>query len=94
MMKIKKGCDSKLLKGFAALVVWFVRRTRRLRAFRAFDARDSRHWTKCAAMPTALRSLITSPGRPPALRLKKFSTCTGNRIFDIIYALTVKAFTL
>ena len=52
------GCDPKLLKGFAALVVWFVHRTRRLRASRAFDPRDSRHWTECAAVPTALRSQV------------------------------------
>ena len=34
----------------------------------ALDARDSRHWARRTSVHAALRSLITSPGRPPALR--------------------------
>ena len=34
----------------------------------ALDARDSRHWARRAAVHAALRSFITSPGRPSALR--------------------------
>ena len=37
-------------------------------ALRALDARDSRHWAGRTAVQAALRSLITSPGRPPAFR--------------------------
>ena len=35
---------------------------------RPFVARDSRRWTGRITVRDALRSLITSPGRPPALR--------------------------
>ena len=35
---------------------------------RPLVARDSRRWTRRVSVRDALRSLITSPGRPPALR--------------------------
>ena len=43
-------------------------------ASRALAARDSRHYPKRAAVRAAHRSLITSPGRPPALRPAPYAT--------------------
>ena len=44
---------------------------------RALAARDSRHCAKSAAVRAALRSLITSAGRPPGLRLSPTRTTSA-----------------
>ncbi|MBQ3288423.1 MAG: hypothetical protein IJH50_03325, partial [Kiritimatiellae bacterium] len=46
----------------------------------ALAARDSRHCPKRIAVLAALRSLITSPGRSPALRLAPHATMRGKPV--------------